>query len=148
MLVQAGWSADYKALEGVQSLKTVFDFRDGVPESALVHIQLVHDTYKDKAIHGSMKKPEFVVIFMASSVKLLSSKRDAFSAEERKALGKMDQVISAMSQDGIRLEVCSFAVNFFGIDLESIAPEIHRVSNGWISSMGYQAQGYSLVPSY
>ena len=147
-LAQAGSSEDYMALEGVQSVKTVFDFRDGVPESALLHIQLVHDTYKDKAIHGNMQKPDFVVVFMAGSVKLLSSKREAFSAGEQEALDKMDQVISAMSKDGIRLEVCKFAVNLFGVDPDSISPEISRVQNGWISAMGYQAKGCSLVPVY
>ena len=148
MSPQAGSSEDYKGLDGVQSVKTVFDFRDGAPESALVHIQLVLDTYKDKAIQGNMEKPDFVVVFMASSVKLLSSKREAFSAGEQKALDKMDQVISAMSKDGIRLEVCKFAVNLFGVDPDSISPEISRVQNGWISTMGYQTKGYSLVPVY
>jgi len=27
-------------------------------------------------------------------------------------------------------------------------PEIKHVSNGWISLIGYQAKGYSLVPAY
>jgi hypothetical protein len=41
-----------------------------------------------------------------------------------------------------------YAVNFFGVDPASITSEINRVSNGWISSMGYQAMGFSLVPAF
>jgi hypothetical protein len=41
-----------------------------------------------------------------------------------------------------------FAANFFNVDPETISPLISRVDNGWISSIGYQAKGYQLVPVY
>lgn len=143
-----GTAGDYQALKNVETVKTVFDFRDGIPESALVHIKLLHDTYKDKAIRDVSAKPDFVVIFMAGSVKLLSSNREAFSTEEKILLEEMDKVITAMSKDGIQMEICLFAANFFSVDPETISPLISRVNNGWISSIGYQEQGYTLVPVY
>lgn len=143
-----GMAGDYKALKDVQSVKTVFDFRDGNPEYALVHIKLLHDTYKDKAIRDVTDKPDFVVVFMAGSVKLLSNNRESFSPEEIKFLEEMDNVIKAMANDGIRMEICAFAANFFTVDLETVSPLISRVDNGWISSIGYQAKGYTLVPVY
>ena len=36
----------------------------------------------------------------------------------------------------------------YKVDASSISEDISRVPNGWISSIGYQAQGYSLVPVY
>jgi hypothetical protein len=143
-----GKAGEYKALEDLKSVNTIFDFRDGKPDSALVHIKLVHDTYQDKAIKAVTEKPDFVVIFMDSSVKLLSKNREGFSPEEKKLLEEIDNVITAMSRDGIQMEICLFAANFFGVDPESISPLISRVDNGWISSMGYQAKGYSLVPAF
>ncbi|MFO8084423.1 MAG: sulfur reduction protein DsrE [Desulfobacterales bacterium] len=143
-----GMAGDYKALKDVQSVKTVFDFRDGNPEYALVHIKLLHDTYKDKAIRDVTDKPDFVVVFMAGSVKLLSNNRESFSPEEIKFLEEMDNVIKAMAIDGIHMEICAFAANFFTVDLETVSPLISRVDNGWISSIGYQAKGYTLVPVY
>jgi intracellular sulfur oxidation DsrE/DsrF family protein len=143
-----GTAGDYKALKDVKSVKTVFDFRDEKPDSALVHIKLVHDTYKDKAIKAISEKPDFVVIFMAGSVKLLSNNRNGFSPEEKKLLEEMDSVIEAMAKDGIQLEICMFAADFFGVDPETISPLISRVDNGWISTMGYQAKGYSMVPAF
>ncbi len=141
-------AGEYKALKDVKSVKTVFDFRDGNPEYALVHIKLLHDTFKDKAIRAVTEKPDFVVVFMAGSVKLLTSTRDSFSAEQKKYLEEMDQVIQAMADDGIRMEICSFAADFFKVDLETVTPLISRVDNGWISSLGYQSKGYALVPVY
>jgi intracellular sulfur oxidation DsrE/DsrF family protein len=143
-----GMAGDYRALKDVQSVKTVFDFRDGNPEYALVHIKLLHDTYKDKAVRAVTDQPDFVVVFMAGSVKLLSSNREEFSPEQKKMLEEMDNIIAAMSKDGIQMEICMFAANFFGVDPETVSPLISRVDNGWISSIGYQAKGYTLVPVY
>jgi len=142
------FGGEYKALEGLKSVKVMFDFRDEKPGSALVHLQLAHDTFKDGALRKVDGKPDFAVVFMGGSVKLLSNKRDGFSSEEKKSLAELDKVISAMAKDGIRLEICMFAANFFGVDPSSVSPEIHRVPNGWISSLGYQAKGYSLIPAY
>ena len=139
---------DYKSLEGINGVNTIFDFRESTPASVLGHLSLVHKTYKDKAIRSIDEAPEFVVVFMGPSVKLLSSDRREFSAKERATLEKMDSVISAMAEDGIRLEVCLFAVSSFGVDPESIASEINRVPNGWISSIGYQVKGYALIPVF
>jgi intracellular sulfur oxidation DsrE/DsrF family protein len=53
-----------------------------------------------------------------------------------------------MSKEGIRFEICMVAVKVFGVEASSILPEIKQVHNGWISLIGYQAKGYSLVPVY
>lgn len=150
LLVAAGPApaGEYKALQGADSVDTIFDFREGDPAGALVHLSLAHDTFTDKAIQDVSENPRFVVVFMGEAVKLLSSDRSAFTQEQRKTLEKMDNVISKMARDGIKLEVCLYAVEFFGVDPESISPEIDVVPNGWISSIGYQANGYALVPIY
>jgi intracellular sulfur oxidation DsrE/DsrF family protein len=51
-----------------------------------------------------------------------------------------------MAKDGIKLEICLFAVKVFGMESSTILPEIKQVGNGWISLIGYEAKGYSLVP--
>ncbi|MCF8037669.1 MAG: DsrE family protein [Desulfobacteraceae bacterium] len=144
-LVPAG---EYKSLQGAGSADTVFDFRESDPASALAHLSLAHNVFRDQAIRDVSKDADFVVIFMGGSVKMLSSNRNAFTDDQRKTLERMDNVISKMIKDGITLEVCLFAVDSQGVDPESISPEIERVPNGWISSIGYQAKGYALVPVY
>jgi intracellular sulfur oxidation DsrE/DsrF family protein len=148
VVVPPGSTEGYESLKGIASVNTIFDFRDGIPERALIHIKLIHETYMDKAIRAVTDKPEFVVVFMDSSVKLLSQNRAGFSAEEKKMLEEFDQVITAMSKDGVRLEICMFAGNVFGVDPSSLPKELIHVPNGWIASIGYQEKGYSLVPVY
>lgn len=65
-----------------------------------------------------------------------------------KNVEEMDKVINAMSKDGMQMEICLFAANFFSVDPETISSLISRVNNGWISSIGYQEQGYTLVPVF
>ena len=147
-LVIPASAGQYESLKGLKSVKTIFDFRDGDTGSALIHLQLVHATYKDQAIQAISQKPDFVVVFMDSSVLLLSKDREKFSDAEKNQLEEFDKTISAMVNDGIRLEVCLFAANLLGVKPETIASEIHQVENGWIASLGYQQKGYSLIPAY
>jgi intracellular sulfur oxidation DsrE/DsrF family protein len=139
---------DYPALEGVQSLKGVFDFRSGDPMNVFEHLQLVHDTYNDKDVRGTDGKPDFAVIFMDRSVTLLSKDRESFSEEDKKTLRAMDELLSTMAREGIVLEVCLVATDYFDVDDGMIVSEIARVPNGWVSSIGYQRKGYGLVPVY
>ena len=53
-----------------------------------------------------------------------------------------------MSEDGIKLEICQLAAYAFGVDINAIVPGLLLVTNGWISLIQYQAQGYSLIPVY
>lgn len=141
-------AGEYKSLKGADSADTIFDFRESNPASALAHLSLAHNVFRDQAIRNISKDPDFVVVFMGGAVKMLSSNRSAFTDKQRKTLERMDNVISEMVKDGITLEVCLFAVDSLGVDPESISPEIERVPNGWISSIGYQANGYALVPVF
>jgi hypothetical protein len=139
-------AAEYEATKRDNSVKVFFDMRDGIPKIAAVHTKLINDTYDQLTAMG--KKPVFVVVFIASAVKLISSNRSEFSAEELKYLKEIDDNISKMIKSGIHLEVCLAAVDYFKVDPASIRSEIHQVANGWISEIGYQEKGYSLVPVY
>jgi len=136
----------YEGMKGVNNANVIFDMRDGIPKIAAVHIKLIHDTYRQ--LVAMNKNPVFVVVFIGSAVKLISSNRAEFSAEEQEYLKEIADTISKMSKDGIDFEVCLAAVNYFGVDQASIQSEIKKVPNGWISEIGYQARGYSLVPVY
>jgi intracellular sulfur oxidation DsrE/DsrF family protein len=147
-VVASGFCQEYEALKGLKSVKAVFDVRISNPQSAALHLKLIHDTCKDKNIIAVTKKPATVVIFMGPSVKLVSKKREGFSPEEQKQLDEIATTISEMSKDGIKLEICLFAAKVFGVDPASVLPGIKRVPNGWVSLIGYETKGYSLVPAY
>jgi len=137
---------EYEGIKSVKSAKIVFDERESNPKAAVLHLKLVHQTYKDLA--AMKKKPNVVIVFMGPSVKLVSKNREGFSPEDQKSLDEIANTVSAMSKDGIKSEICLFAVKVFNLDPASVLPEIKRVGNGWISMAVYQAQGYTLVPVY
>ena len=141
-----GLSGEYNTLKGLMTVKAVFDFELGNPQSALVHLQVIQQTFKDKNMWVSKKKPEIVVVFVGPSVKLVSKNRSGFTAEDQKILDEYASTLAAMTKDGIKFEICLIAAKLLGVEPSSILPEITQVGNGWISMIGYQAKGYSLVP--
>ena len=144
--LSCAWAEEYNAMKGVKSVNAMFDMRVANLQSAIVALNLIHDTYKELA--AMKKKPVFVVVFMGGAVKLISSDHSGFKAEEENSLKEIAGIVSKMPKAGIRVEVCLFAAKVFGVEPASILPEIQRVGNGWISEIGYQARGYSLVPVY
>jgi len=137
---------EYSTLKGLKSVKAVFDFELANPQSALLHLQVIQQTFKDKNMWVSGKKPEVAIIFIGPSVKLVSKDRSGFKEEDQKTLDELAMTITEMAKDGIKLEICLIAVKVFGIEPTSLLPEIKQVGNGWISLIGYEAKGYSLVP--
>lgn len=135
-------------LKGLKSVKAVFDIRISSAKSAALHLDLIHKTFKGKAVASVTKKPEFVVVFLGPSVKLISKSREGVAPEDHKTLDAIAGTISEMAKDGIKLEVCLVAARIFKVDPATILPEINHEDNGWISLIGYQAKGYSLIPAY
>jgi intracellular sulfur oxidation DsrE/DsrF family protein len=143
------YGQDYAdALKGVKSVNAVFDFRIGEPKNAAMHLKLIQNTYKDRALLALDDRPDFTVIFIGPSVKLISTDRQGFSPEDQQALDEIAATVSLMAQDGIKLEVCLVAAKAYGLDPATVFPAIKQVPNGWVSEIGYQARGYSLVPAY
>ncbi len=141
-------AAEYDSLQGLKSFKAVVDVRSGKPKSLAMQLGLLHQMYKDKSVRSLAHNPDFVLVFIGPAVKLVSTKTEGLSAEDRESGAKIAETISAMAQDGIKLEICLFAVDALGVDRSSILPEIKQVANGWISLVGYQHSGYGLVPVY
>ena len=139
---------EYKSLQGVKLVKAVFDFRIGEPKSALLHLDVVRQTIRDKALQKGKKKPAYAVVFSGPSVKLLSVNRMGFAADDAKTLDAISGMLASLAKEGVRLEVCEIALAVLGVDPASVQPGIEKVGNGYVSLIGYGAQGYSLVPVY
>ncbi len=137
---------EIEALKGVETAKAIFDVRNGNPQKTARILHLIQQTYNDLQAAG--KKPDFKVVFMGPSVKLLSSNREGFSEEDRKPLDAIVESISGLSKAGIGMEICRVAMKSAEVDPETVSGEITPVDNGWVSSIGYQLQGYALLPLY
>ena len=141
-------SEPYKALNGVESVKVVFDIRVKTSQALAIHLDLIHDTFEDPSVTAIQGKRDFVVIFMGPAVKFISKRTEGYSAEDRIHLDAIAPMIPALAENGIKLQVCMFAAGSYGVKADSILPEIEQVQNGWISSIGYQRQGYALISDF
>lgn len=146
--INSAFSQQYKGLNGVESVKAVFDIRVKTPQALAVHLDLIHDTFEDPVVTALPGPNDFVVIFMGPAVKFISKQPVGYSTEDMVHLDAIAAMIPALAENGIKLQVCMFAANSHGIRPEFIFPKIEQVKNGWISSIGYQRQGYALVPDF
>ncbi|HET6272684.1 MAG TPA: DsrE family protein [Bacteroidota bacterium] len=142
----AAFAQEYAALKGVKSTKVVFDVRTGIPKVAALQLKLIRQTNKD--LIAEKKAPVTNVVFIGQSVKLVSSSREGFAPEDLPLLDEIAEAVRDLSRDGIGLEFCLFAAKIHKVEPASVLPEITKVENGYISIIGYQAQGYTLVPVY
>jgi len=142
----AAFAQEYAALKGVKSAKIVFDVRTSIPKVAALQLKLIRQTNKD--LIAEKKAPISTVVFLSQSVKLVSSNREGFAPEDLPLLDDIAEAVAGLAKDGIGLELCLVASRFHKVDPASVLPEITKVENGYIAIIGYQSQGYALVPIY
>lgn len=138
-------AGEYPALDGVKGLDSVFGVGLGNPAAASVVLPAIMDVYKNKDVRALHAVPRTVMVFHGPAVKLISTDRKGVDKKDAEALDKVAEMIRQMKKDGVRIEVCMYAVKVMGVDPATLMPEIDRVGNGFISVLGYQAQGYSVV---
>lgn len=138
------FAEEYEALKGLKGLNTVFDYANGSPEEALVFFLGIREVYQSHSVASLPEPSSNVIVFHNSAVKFLTTNRTD-DKEKNKTLDKVAEMIRQFSKDGVKMKICIYAVKLFGIDPDTILPEIEKVPNGFISISGYQAKGYSLI---
>lgn len=132
-------------LTGVKGLDSVFDYGQGSPAITTVVFPAIKEVYEDKSVRALPAPPRTVIVFHGPAVKLISTDRKGFDKADLPALDKVAAMIRQFKKDGVKMEVCMYAVKVMGVDPATLMPEIDQVGNGFISVLGYQAQGYSVV---
>ena len=84
-------------------------------------------------------------MFHGPAVKMISTDRSGFKQTDHEELDKFATIIRQMSANGVKFEVCDYALEVNGIDPKTVLPEVNHLPNGFISITGYQAQGYSVI---
>ena len=133
------------SLKDVTGIKAVFDVSQGSAKVSNVVFWAVKNVYEDKTVSNLSEKTKLAVVFHGPAVKLISTVRDGLSKEDSIEIDKFQDTLRQMKKDGVKLEVCLYAAKVMGVDPATIIPEIDRVGNGFISVIGYQAQGYAVV---
>ena len=133
------------ALKDVRGIKAVFDVSQGAPGVSNVIFWAVKNVYENDTVKSLPEKPQVAIVFHGPAVKLISTDRSSFKKEDYGELDKFHGMLRQLKKDGVKLEVCLYAAKVMKVDPATILPEIDHVGNGFISVIGYQAQGYSVI---
>lgn len=138
---------DQAALAGLKTGKGVFLVDIGDANKLNFYLEVIQGTHKGMQDQGV--EPDFILVYIGPSVKYLSSSP---APETEQAAGgrllEIESSVEALAALGVRQEVCAVATRVFGIDNTTVLPDMNLVGDGFISLIGYQAQGYHLVPVF
>lgn len=132
---------DAAALKGVAQGKGVFMVSLDNPQKMALYLKVIagtHDNFKRQGV-----APDLKVVFIGASVRHLT--RTAASSESG---GELARQVEQLHAKGVRLEICAIATELFGIDNADLLKPLNVINDGFISTIGYQTQGYQLVPVY
>lgn len=136
---------DADALEGIETGKVIWDVTLSKPSRLLFVMKVIDETYEDLVDQGIT--PDMVFTFHGRVLKLISSQPIELSIDEEAAQEELLELISTLSKKpGVKMESCSIASRILNIDNDTIIPEVKPVRNTFVSLIGYQQRGYSLIP--
>ena len=138
---------DAHALADLKTAKGVFLVDIADPEKLAFYLEVI------KGTHAGMVRqhvtPDLVVVFIGPSVPYLTTApNDEIAMEHEHALERIAGTVADLDRLGVRQEICAVATKVFNVDNKTVLPALNVVGDGFISLIGYQAQGYALVPVY
>ena len=136
---------DAMALKGVTTGKVIWDISMANAETLAVYLSVVRETYDDLVRQNVT--PQMVLAVHGAPVRYVTRSTDDLPLDIMAAVDKVNAILDDLAgRPGVRVEVCAVANRLFGIENATIRPNFHVVGNTWVSLIGYQAQGYALVP--
>lgn len=145
--MQAADYNDQAALAGIQQGKGLFLVDINNPKKTALYLDIITGT------HAGMKRqgvtPDFKVVYIGPTVRFLTQEpEDVLEMEYEAELASIQESIQKLDELGVTQEVCSIATKVFEVDNASLPGSMDIIGDGFISLIGYQAQGYHLVPIY
>ena len=138
---------DSAALGDLKIGKGVFLIDIGDAKKMNFYLEVIQGTVKGMRAQGV--EPDFVLVYIGPSVKYLTTSPSAETEQQAgSVLLDMEANVEKLAELGARQEVCAVATRVFGIDNDSVFKDMELVADGFVSLIGYQAQGYHLVPVF
>jgi intracellular sulfur oxidation DsrE/DsrF family protein len=137
---------DSEALRDLKVAKGVFmlDLKD---PGRMAHVLKVVEETRESIARQNVK-PELIVVVIGPSVAFLTRDRRGISYLDQRPVSEIQGLIGKLNKSGVRVEACGIALRGMDIAPGMLIPEATPVGDGYISAIGYQAQGYRLVPVY
>lgn len=133
-----------KALKGLHETRAYFDLTVGEPKLLLLRLQLIEKTFSQIADAGVT--PTFIIGIRGKASNFFTKGTTYIIETDRRVKEQIVSQVEKLSKLGIGLEQCHIAAGLQDIDVDDFIPQVKLVANGYVSMIGYQAKGYSLVP--
>ena len=138
---------DRAALADLKTGKGVFLVDIGDARKLNFYLEVIQGTFRGMKSQGV--EPDFVLVYIGPSVQYLTTSPSAEAEESAGGvLLEIESNIEKLASLGVKQEICAVATRVFGIDNVTLMPGLTLVGDGFISLIGYQAQGYHLVPVF
>ncbi len=137
-------SAGVAALAGARSADVYFDVNIGEPAKLVKRLELIETTYRQLVAAGFSPR---VVIGIRGKASNFFTGGDGYVLDDDLPM-KRDIAARAgkLRAMGFAVEQCRIAAGLQEIDETDFLPLLTMVDNGYVSMIGYQAQGYAFVP--
>jgi len=133
-----------KALKGLSETKAYFDLTVGEPKLLLLRLQFIEKTFNQLAEAGVT--PTFIIGIRGKASNFFTKGHTYIIDTDRGEKDRIVSLVEKLSKLGIGVEQCHIAAGLQDIDVDDFIPQVELVANGYVSMIGYQAKGYSLVP--
>ncbi|PLX92182.1 MAG: hypothetical protein C0620_09640 [Desulfuromonas sp.] len=132
---------DHRALAGLKTGKAVFDVSTSSPQAMILYLNVIEKTVATLKAQGVT--PDFILAMRGAAVSIVSKDSEFNSIEDETALMAK---ITSLKQQGVYFEACNVAAELFDVDKANLLPGVVLVGNTFASLIGYQSQGYALIP--
>ncbi len=137
--------SDTDALENIEVGKVVWDVLASRPDRLLFYLKIIDETYNDLVRQDV--EPDMVFIFHGRALQLIKSEKVDFLPKDKQAHQEALTLIGDLNaRPGVRMEACSISARMQDIENDGIISDVKMVGNTYVSLIGYQSKGYSVIP--
>jgi intracellular sulfur oxidation DsrE/DsrF family protein len=133
-----------RSIGGLKRAQVYFDVSLKDDKLLVLRMELVDRTVKQMEEAGL--EVIGVVGFRGGASRFITQSDHYVLEEEVSNKRKIQDWVKRFSSKGIAIEQCAIAAEILDIPTKDFLPEVTVVGNAYISLVGYQAKGYSVVP--
>ena len=138
---------DAAALRNVTQGNGVFLIDMASPNKTAFYLGIIKESYAGMLRQGV--KPDFIIVYIGPTVGFLTTAPESkLEMEYDDALEAIAKLVQDLHKLGVRQEVCAIATKVLKVDDSTLLPGLTLVADGFISLIGWQTQGYKLVPLF
>lgn len=132
------------ALAGIKKAQIYFDVNLKDDELLVVRLELLDRTIRN--LQEADVDASVVIGFRGAASRFITRDNHYVLDEQVANKIKIQDRVRQFASQGFRVEQCAIAAEILDIPPDDFLPEVKIVGNGYVSMIGYQTQGYAMVP--